>query len=106
MKRGLKFILTLLLAWYVVGPLVETVDFWDDLPAEMRDIARSAGGLVTLAVVGISLAIALHRQLQARCSSFARTIRGYFQVLPFHPFLPLIPAVESPSHSPPSPLRI
>lgn len=103
---GLKLILAFLLGWYVVGPLVETVDFWDDLRAEMRDIARSAGGLVTLVLAGVSVAIALHRQLKARNSSFSRSIRGCIPALPFPSFSPSNSTVESFAHSPPSPLRI
>jgi len=104
--RGLKLILALLLGWHVVGPLVDAVDFWDDLQAEMRDIARSAGGLVTLVLAGVSVAMALHRQLKMRNSSFLRSLRGCIAAPAFRPFRSSIPTVKSFAHSPPSPLRI
>ena len=105
-RRSLKFLLALLLGWYVLGPLVETVDFWDDLRAELSDIARSAGGSVTLVVAWAAFTIILLRKLRERCSSLAMAIQGRFQSLPFRMFLPFAATVAALSHSPPSPLRI
>lgn len=102
----LKVVLALLLGWYFVGPLVETVDRWDSLGAEIQDIARSAGGSVTLVLAGFVVGVILLRVLTARCSSLARSFQGRFHPEPFRSLTPFATVVELLSHSPPSPLRI
>ena len=105
-RRALKFLLLVLMGWYVAGPLAEAVDHWDDVQSEIGDIARSAGGAVTVVMAGVALAIALLRCLKARCEFLARVFRGRFD-LPFAPVsLPAVITLVSPSHSPPVPLRV
>jgi hypothetical protein len=104
-RRSIRFLLAVLLGWYIVGPVVETVDRWDDLRAEMRDIARSAGGAVTMAVAGFAIALVLKGNLKARYTS-VRAVLAHLRTLSLHPLLRSDLAAEPFFHSPPSPLRI
>ena len=70
-KRVLKGIAFILLVWYLGGPLVEVVDHWDNLRAETADIACSAGGRLTLLLMGISLAMGLAQMFQRCYSNFS-----------------------------------
>jgi hypothetical protein len=105
-RRGLKFLLLVLIGWYLAGPVAETLDHWDGIRAETADIARSAGGAVTFVMGGVAVAIALLRQLKARCAFSARALSGRsepaFSPLP----MPVVATLTSASHSPPVPLRI
>lgn len=71
----LKVAAFVLLAWYLGGPLIELVDRWDNLGAEIADIACSAGGRLTLIVMGASIALGLAQMLRQRYSSFSRSMR-------------------------------
>lgn len=106
-RRSIKLLVIILMGWYFVGPLVEFVDWWDGPRAEVFDIARCAGGLVTFAVAGFAFAVLLVRKWRERRSSLARVLRGYF--VPFNFYLPIFagPIAPASSHSPPLlPLRI
>ena len=105
-RRGLKLLLLILLGWYVAGPVVETVDCWDDLRAEICDIAHSAGGLVTLVVAGVSLGMLLFRKWRERCSLLAKAFQGWFESVSLPALLTLAVSVAPVSPSPPPPLRI
>lgn len=107
MKRsGLKFLLLVLIGWYVAGPVAETLDRWDGALADTADVARSAGGAMTLVIGGIAVALTLLRQLKARCAFRARALPGASEPASLPLWLPAGITLASVSHSPPVPLRI
>jgi hypothetical protein len=73
--RALKVIAFILLAWCLGGPLIEVVDHWDNFRAEIADIACSAGGRLTLILMGTSVAMGLAQLVQRRYSNFLRKRR-------------------------------
>src|SRR2546430_17699453 len=108
MRRHIMKLLVLLwLGWYLAGPLAQFVDSWDSPQEEIGDIARSAGGVVTLLGGVICFGIALFRRWREcflRLTPTARRLRrsvGFTSPI-FYPFLALSVTV----HSPPVPLRI
>src|SRR5271169_3760692 len=74
-KRMLKVVAFVLLAWCLGGPLFELADHWDDLRAEVTDIVCSAGGRLTLLLMGASVALGLAQRLRQRCSNFSRNMQ-------------------------------
>ncbi len=104
--QGMRLLVLLWLGWYLSGPLCQTVDFWDSPQEEMGDIARSAGGAVTLIAAAVCFGIVLVRKLRQRCTYLARTVRGRILPLTLRPRLFLRVTLPAPSHSPPVPLRI
>jgi hypothetical protein len=105
-KRALKFLLLVLIGWYVAGPVVETLDHWDGVLAETADVARCAGGAMTLVIGGIAVALTLLRQLKARCAFRARVLPGPSEPASLPLWIPAGITLASVSHSPPVPLRI
>ena len=104
----LKVFAFVLLAWCLGGPLIELADHWDNLRAEIADIACSAGGRLTLILMGASVALGLAQMLRQRCSNFSRNMRD--KVLCLVVGGSISPVIEaSPAESPPPllvPLRI
>lgn len=105
-RRGLKFLLLVLIGWYVAGPVAETLDHWDSVLAETADTARCAGGAMTLVIGGIAVALSLLRQLKARCAFRARALPGPSQPALSPLWLPGGITLASVYHSPPVPLRV
>lgn len=107
-KRMLKVVAFVLLAWCLGGPLIELVDRWDNLRAEAADIACSAGGRLTLLLMGASVALGLAQKLRQHCSNFTRNMQDKVLCLVLGGSIP--PVIEiSPAESPPPllvPLRI
>ena len=91
---------------YLSGPLAQFVDSWDSPQEEIGDIARSAGGVVTLLAGVICFGIALFRRWRDGCLHLARAVRRLRLSVGFKPpiFRALTPSVAV--HSPPLPLRI
>ena len=105
-RRCIRLLVLLWFGWYLSGPLLETVDFWDSPQEEMNDVARSAGGAATLIAAVLCFEIVVLRKLRERCRHLATAVRRRFLPLTFETpvLLPrLAPAV---THSPPLPLRI
>jgi hypothetical protein len=99
-KRMLKVVAFVLLAWTLCGPLIELVDRWDNLRAEIADIACSAGGRLTLILMGASVGLGFARKLRQRCSNFSRNMQD--KVLCLVLGRPISLAIEvSPADSPP-----
>ena len=105
-RRAAKLLVLLWLGWYLSGPLAQFVDSWDSPQEEIGDIARSAGGGVTLLGGVICFGIALFRRWRERCLHLARAVRRLRLSVGFKPpiFRPLTPSLSV--HSPPLPLRI
>ncbi len=104
--RTFRILILLWLGWYLSGPVAEMIDSWDPPQEEMHDVMRNAGGLTTLLVVGVCIAVAVLKRLRERLKYPAR-FRGRrigFLILRPPIFLPF--AVPAPAHSPPTPLRI
>jgi fermentation-respiration switch protein FrsA (DUF1100 family) len=72
----LKMVAFVLLAWSLGGPLIELVDHWDNLQGEIADIACSAGGRLTLILMGVSVALSLAQMLKQRGFCFSRNRRA------------------------------
>src|SRR6266849_251969 len=70
-RRILRLLFLLWFGAYLSGPFFESVDFWDPPQEELRDVAMSAGGAVTLLAVVFCAGLALLRKLQLRCWSVA-----------------------------------
>ncbi len=90
-RRGIRLLVLLWLGWYLSGPLVETVDWWDGPREEAADVVTSAGGLVTLVGVAICLGFCLFRKWRDRCLAIARLLRRKAPLLiscprPFRPY--------------------
>ena len=105
-RRIMKLLVLLWLGWYLSGPLAQFVDSWDSPQEEMGDIARSAGGVVTLLGGVICFGIVLFRRWRERWLHLARAVRRLRLSVSFKPpiFRPLAPSPTV--HSPPLPLRI
>ena len=105
-RRTTKLLVLLWLGWYLSGPVAQFVDSWDSPQEEIGDIARSAGGAVTLLAGVICFGIALFRRWRDRWLGFARTARRL--CLPLGPATPdfPFPAPFYIIHAPPPPLRI
>jgi len=105
-RRIMKLLVLLWLGWYLSGPLAQFVDSWDSPQEEIGDIARSAGGVVTLLAGVICFGIALFRRWRDGCLHLARAVRRLRLSVGFKPpiFRALTPSVAV--HSPPLPLRI
>jgi hypothetical protein len=108
MKRQVIRILALLwLGWYFSGPLAAAFDFWDSPQEEMKDIARDAGGGVTLLAAAICIGIAQARKLRKRWLRLVASLRRGFLRSTIKSQLSAALAVPEPTHSPPrAPLRI
>jgi hypothetical protein len=102
--RWVKFVVVLLLAAHLAGPLFETVDRWDGFPQKPNDIVLSVTSALTFLAAGFALGIVLRCMMRAR-RTFSATV--------FHPgpvvtklarshFLRLPISI----HSPPLSLRI
>jgi fermentation-respiration switch protein FrsA (DUF1100 family) len=104
----LKVVAFVLLAWSLGGPLIELVDDWDNLRAEIADIACSAGGRLTLILMGPSVALALAQKLRQRCCNFPANMQDNVPCLVFGGPTPPLTEVSSAESPPPllSPLRI
>jgi len=105
-RRIMKLLVLLWLGWYLSGPLAQFVDSWDSPQEEIGDIARSAGGVVTLLAGVICFGIALFRRWRDGCLHLARAVRRLRLSVGFKPpiFRALTPSLAV--HSPPLPLRI
>ncbi len=104
-RRVLRLLVLLWLGWYLSGPMFETIDSWDSPQEEIADIARNAGGTLTLLAVAVCVVAVLFRKVRERCAFLARVV--------LRQFLPSADAriLESltpgaPTLSPPCPLRI
>lgn len=64
--RAVKWILVLLLAAHLAGPLFETVDHWDHFPQKPDDIVLSITGALTLLGAAFGLIFALRGAMRAR----------------------------------------
>lgn len=104
----LKVVAFVLLAWSLGGPLIEIADHWDNFRSEIADITCSAGGRLTLILMGASVASGLAQKLRQRCSYFPRALQD--KLLCYFPGEPTSPVIDLTSaESPPpqlSPLRI
>jgi hypothetical protein len=106
-RRALRVAILLWLGWYLSGPLCETFDFWDPPQAEVHDIERSAGGVVTLVATIFCFAIFVIRKWRERCLFLAGALWSGFLPLTFYLPASTLPVTPASSHSPPlSPLRI
>jgi len=105
-RRITKLLVLLWLGWYLSGPLAQFVDSWDSPQEEIGDIARSAGGVVTLLGGVICFGIVLFRRWRERYLHLAGAVRRRRLSVGFKPpiFRPLTPSPTV--HSPPVPLRI
>ena len=86
-RRSIRFLVLLWLGWYLSGPLVETVDWWDSPREEVADVATSAGGFVTLVGVAICLGFCLFREWRDRCLAMAKLVRQQAPLLISYPHL-------------------
>jgi hypothetical protein len=100
-RRAVRLLALLWLGWYLSGPLAATIDFWDSPQEEAKDIARDAGGTITLIAAAVSIAIALACKLRERCLCPASAYRQGFARLVFDVPSFTALAAPAPSHSPP-----
>jgi hypothetical protein len=105
-RRGMRLLVLLWLGWYLSEPLFATVDSWDSPQEEMSDIARNAGGAVTLIAAVVCFGIALLRKLRERWKYVAPTLRRPVLPLTCRAFISLPLVAHLATHSPPLPLRI
>lgn len=105
--RTLRIAALLWLGWYASGPLCASFDGWGQPRQAVRDVARNAGGAVTLVAVVFYFAACFIRKWRERCSFPARILRGWLPPLSFYLPTFVVTARPASSHSPPvSPLRI
>ena len=73
-RRVLGILFLLWLAWYLSGPLFETIDFWDTPQEEMVDVFWSASGTLSLMAVGLCVGVFLFRRIRELCCSMASSL--------------------------------
>jgi hypothetical protein len=106
-RRCLRILVLLWLGWYLCGPLAETIDCWDSPQEEAKDIARDAGGIVTILAAAFSITISLARKICERCLRPPKTFQQLFTHLIFEIRSFTAVTIPRPAHSPPPvPLRI
>ena len=103
-RRTLKILVLVWLGWYLSGPVVETIDFWDPPTEEIRDVLRNAAGTVVLVAAAVSIGIALLRKRREGLGYLRQAFRPHFVTFMTPVCLPL--TAPTATHSPPLPLRI
>lgn len=105
--QTLRIAMLLWLGWYLSGPLGASFDSWDPPREAVHDVARNAGGAVTLVGAIFCFAAYFIRKWRERCSFPARILRGWLPPLSFYLPTFVVTARPASSHSPPvSPLRL